>query len=64
MRNGLGHAVLVTELLRDDGPFEAVAEDFVSERCTRCGEWGSEDMRFSYSGGFLCPQCMSALHAA
>ena len=64
MRNGLGQAVLVTELLHADGPYAAVADDFVTERCSRCGEWNAEDMRFSRSGGFLCPRCMSALYAA
>lgn len=64
MRNGLGQAVLVTELLFDDGPHLGVAEDFVSERCSHCGQWQVEDMRFSVDGSFLCPRCMSARHAA
>ena len=64
MRNGMGQAVLVSELLRTDGPYGTVADDFLSDRCSRCREWELEDMRFSVSGAFLCPRCLSALHAA
>lgn len=60
----MGQAVLVTELLLDDGPHLQVADDFVSERCSRCGGWQVEDMRFSRDGGFLCPTCLAARHAA
>ena len=64
MKNGLGQAVLVTELLVDDGPFWEVANDFLSGNCSRCGERESEEPRFSVDGRFLCRQCLSMAYAA
>ena len=58
----MGQAVLVSELLRADGPHAGVADDFVTDRCSHCGEWDLEDMRFSHAGGFLCPRCLAAQH--
>ena len=63
MKNGLGQAVLVTDLLFDDGPHLLIADDFVDERCSLCCAMGSDDdMRFG-AFGFLCPDCL-ALAAA
>ena len=60
MKNGTNRAVLVSELLTIDGPFVAVAEDFVLGRCTRCGEDAGDDV-FFVADGFLCGPCARAV---
>ncbi len=56
MKNGTNAAVLVTDLLTDDGPSGEVADDFVATRCTICDQLGSDDMRFR-AAGYLCARC-------
>ena len=63
MKNGLGQAVLVTELLFADGPYSHVAEDFLADCCSRCRGYDLDDMRFD-SGRFLCRDCLSLQYAA
>jgi hypothetical protein len=62
MRNGLGTAVLVTDLLGGDGPHRVAADDFLAHRCSACGGRHLDDMRFG-GPGFLCPRCL-AVHGS
>ncbi len=56
MKNGTNAAVLVTDLLRADGPAAGVAEDFVAARCSVCARRDLEDMRF-LNGSYVCSIC-------
>ena len=56
MKNGTNRAVLVAELLDHDGPYLAVADDFVVGQCSRCGEDAGDDA-FFMDLGFLCGTC-------
>jgi hypothetical protein len=63
MSNGTRPGVLLTELLSGDGPFTAVAEDFVASICTSCGRTvdrhGVHDDR-----GYYCSACWARRSAA
>ncbi len=56
MSNGTRPGVLLSELFSGDGPFIAVAEDFVASICTACGRTvdrnGVHDER-----GYYCSTC-------
>lgn len=56
MKNGTNRAVLVGELLQGDGPYVAVAEDFLADSCSRCGLEAGTDAYF-LAAGFLCSLC-------
>lgn len=56
MKNGMGRAVLVPDLLAKDGPHIGVAEDFLVLRCSFCRVLTREDVRFR-SDAFLCHRC-------
>ncbi|NNK90852.1 MAG: hypothetical protein HKO87_00335 [Acidimicrobiia bacterium] len=56
MKNGASNAVLVRDLLAEDGPFLALAEDFVAQSCTLCGLSIDDDAQFGASG-LLCGPC-------
>jgi hypothetical protein len=60
MNNGTSRAVLVSDLFRGDGPFIALAEDFVAMVCGLCGQPADAEARFTIDG-FLCSACASAL---
>jgi hypothetical protein len=60
MNNGTSRAVLVSDLFRGDGPFTAMADDFVSMLCGFCGQPVDPEARFTIEG-FLCSACASAL---
>jgi len=52
--------VLISDLLRFDGPFIDVADDFVAFRCGFCGHPADGDARFT-ADGFWCSGCATAL---
>lgn len=56
MKNGTSQAVLVTDLLGVEGPFSAVADDFVDDRCSICMGPAGDDARF-VDAGFVCGEC-------
>ncbi len=56
MKNGTSQAVLVTDLLGGEGPFAAIADDFVDDRCSLCMGVAGEDVRF-VEVGFVCASC-------
>jgi len=60
MNNGTSRAVLISDLLRFDGPFIDVADDFVAFRCGFCGHPADGDARFT-ADGFWCSGCATAL---
>lgn len=60
MKNGTNRAVLVSELLTQDGPFVDVADDFIVGRCSRCGQDAGDDVYFM-TDGFLCEPCARAV---
>ena len=62
MKSGTNRAVLVAELFAHDGPFVAVADDFVVGRCTRCREDVGDDA-FFLEAGFLCGTCARQIGA-
>jgi hypothetical protein len=62
MKNGTSRAVLVRELLRGDGPFLTIADDFVAHRCGFCSQPVGEDPRFT-ADGYWCAACATALAA-
>jgi hypothetical protein len=63
MRNGTSQAILVRELFVGDGPHGRIAEDFVAQRCSRCGVPTADDVRF-HDHGYLCSGCWTALAGA
>ena len=62
MKNGTNRAVLVRDLFSGDGPFSWLAEDYVAQRCSRCGTPTDDDVRF-HDDGFFCPPCWSLYHS-
>jgi len=56
MKNGTSQAVLVTDLLAAEGPFAALADDFVARRCSVCAASVGEDV-VSVTAGFACVEC-------
>lgn len=56
VKNGTNAAVLVSDLLRADGPAASLAEDFIAARCSVCARHDLEDMRF-LNGGYVCTAC-------
>ncbi|NOX22489.1 MAG: hypothetical protein GXP36_05240 [Actinobacteria bacterium] len=58
MNNGVARTALVTDLLRGDGPYQAIAEDFVVQRCSFCTGAVDNDVRFNEQG-YLCTPCLS-----
>jgi hypothetical protein len=61
MKNGTSQAVLVTDLLRLEGPFIAVADDFVLDRCSACRGPAGDDVQFLLAG-FVCHECAPLFH--
>ena len=56
VKSGTNAAVLVSDLLRADGPAARIAEDFIAVRCSVCSRRDLEDMRF-HSAGYVCNPC-------
>ena len=63
MKNGTSRAVLVWDLFRDEGPFQAIADDFVAQRCGFCRHPVDEDAMFA-PDGYWCSACAGALAAS
>lgn len=63
MKNGTSVAILVSDLLTAEGPYDRVADDFIEASCTTCGAGDLSELRFR-NGGFLCDPCAGALVAA
>ena len=63
MKNGTSRAILVRDLFRGDGPFLAIAEDFVEQVCGFCHSPVGDDARFT-GDGFWCSACATALAAS
>ncbi|MDJ0925068.1 MAG: hypothetical protein QNJ77_10945 [Acidimicrobiia bacterium] len=63
MKNGTSRAVLVGDLIRSDGPFSVIADDFVAQRCGFCSHPVDEDARFTLDG-YWCSACATALAAS
>lgn len=56
MSNGTRPGVLLSELFSGDGPFVAVAEDFLASICTACGR--TVDRNGVHDGrGYYCSAC-------
>ena len=62
MKNGTSKAVLVTDLFRSDGPFQTIAEDFLTQRCSFCGHAVDNEARFT-TDGYRCSFCAAAYAA-
>ena len=56
MKNGTSEAVLVTDLFSGDGPYDFVAEAFVTQTCSRCASPVGDEAQVS-ADGFLCVSC-------
>ncbi len=56
MKNGTSQAVLVGDLLRTEGPFLTIAEDFLADRCSACRGPAGDDVQFLVAG-FICGEC-------
>jgi hypothetical protein len=63
MKNGTSTAVLVEELIRCDGPFATIADDFVTQQCGFCGREVDDDAQFT-PDGFWCSACADAIAAS
>jgi len=50
------NAVLVSDILSHDGPFQRVADNFVHSLCSGCGATLTHDPRYGEWGAF-CTQC-------
>ena len=59
MKNGTSVAILVTDLLQTEGPYDGVADDFIEAACSGCGVIDESDLRFR-GGGLFCDPCASA----
>ncbi len=60
MKSGSNRAVLVSELIMQDGPFESIADDFVVGRCSVCAADVGDDA-FFIEAGFVCGDCARRL---
>lgn len=61
MKQGTGRTVLVTDLMRSDGPYTGAADDFTAGRCSACRlPVADQDARFSETG-YLCPVCWQTI---
>jgi hypothetical protein len=60
MKNGTNQAILLGDLLNGEGPFPALAEDFLGRRCSRCRTRVDDEARF-YDRFYLCPGCWRAV---
>ncbi len=57
MKSGTNRAVLVSELISGDGPYVAVADDFIASRCSVCAHDAGDDA-FFLDEGFVCGTCV------
>jgi hypothetical protein len=57
MPTGRSNAILVSDLLSQDGPHGRVADDFVSARCASCGGQLTHDPRYGEWGAY-CSTCI------
>jgi hypothetical protein len=60
MKNGTSQAILVTDLFSGDGPYDFVAEAFLSQTCSRCLAPVTEESQFTVDG-FFCVRCSDRL---
>lgn len=58
MSNGAAPAMLLYELIHDDGPHLALADAFVAHVCQACNLAVEESPQFAASG-FYCTPCSS-----
>jgi hypothetical protein len=56
MKNGTSQAILVTDLVSGEGPYDFVAEAFLTQTCSRCLAPVTEETQFTIDG-FLCVPC-------
>lgn len=56
MPTGRSNAVLVTDLLKQEGPFQRAADDFVRACCAHCGQPLTDDPRYGEWGAY-CTAC-------
>ena len=59
MKNGTSVAILVTDLLTEEGPYPRVADAYIDSACSRCGAFDQSDLRFR-QGALLCDPCAGA----
>lgn len=62
MSSGRSNAILVSQLLSQDGPHGRVADDFVKARCAECGSPLQHDPRHGEWGTF-CSACWPEVNA-
>ncbi len=60
MKNGTSQAILVTDLFSGEGPYDFVAEAFLTQTCSRCLAPVTEETQFTFDG-FLCVPCSDRL---
>ena len=63
MKNGTSRAVLIRDLFRGDGPFVAIADDYVAQTCGFCQQVVDDDARFT-GDGYWCSACAAAFAAS
>jgi len=63
MEAGRSNAILVTDLLAQDGPFGRAADDFVRACCAHCGQPLSDDPRYGEWGAY-CASCWATERSA
>lgn len=63
VQTGRSNAVLITDLLSQDGPHARVADDFVRAACAQCGQPLNHDPRYGEWGAY-CARCNVDLHGA
>jgi hypothetical protein len=62
MSNGARPGVLVVDLLRSDGPFVGLADDFVTRTCSGCRR-PMEQSGIHYDAAYLCTACWGRIVA-
>ena len=55
-RSGTRPGLLIEELLSADGPFEGLADDFVTRTCTGCRAEVATEV-FFHDSGYYCATC-------
>lgn len=62
MHTGRSNAILLADLLSQDGPHIRIADDFVRAVCAHCGQPLTDDPRFGEWGAY-CAACWVDLRA-
>lgn len=63
MPPGHSNAILLSDLLSQDGPHQRAADDFVRAQCTVCGQPLAHDPRYGEWGAY-CSSCWATERTA